>query len=245
MADSNKDETILKEALERFEESQDASSHNREEAEEDITFSRLGDQWPEDIKKQRQDEGRPCLTINKLPAFIRQIVNDARQNKPGIIVSPVDNGADIDTADVISGIIRSIERNSSADVAYDTAIDHAVSGGFGFFRIGIDFAHADTFDMEARIERIANPFSVHWDTSTTKFDASDWMYAFVSDWLTEDEFEARYPEAEKVSFEGSGTDGNSHWKTMTRFGALDTGSRKKRRASCCSCPMEGLLGKVC
>ncbi len=212
MADHNKDKEVLKEALERFEESQDASSHNREQAEEDIRFARLGDQWPDDVKKQRIAEGRPCLTINKLPAFIRRVVNDARQNKPGIIVSPVDNGADVDTAEVISGIIRSIERNSGADVAYDTAIDNAVSGGFGFFRIGIDFVHGDTFDMEARIERIVNPFSVHWDTSTTKADASDWTYAFVSDWLTEDQFEARYPEADKVSFEGSGNDAQGYWR---------------------------------
>jgi hypothetical protein len=91
-------------------------------------------------------------------------------------------------------------------VAYDTAIDHAVTGGFGFFRVSIDYAHVDSFDMEARIERVPNPLMVHWDTTSTRFDASDWDFAFISEYLTEDQFEARYPDAEPVSFEGADTD---------------------------------------
>ena len=132
--DSNKEADIIKGATERFEESQDGSDFNRNRYEEDISFGRLGDQWPRDVKRQRELESRPCLTINKIPPFVRQVVNDARQNKPGIIVSPVDNGADKATAEVINGLVRAVQRNSNADIAFDTALDHAVSGGFGFFR---------------------------------------------------------------------------------------------------------------
>ena len=199
------------EALEMFRESQDATDFSRRAAYEDMTFARLADQWPESIRRQREQEGRPCLTINKLPAFIRQVVNDSRQNKPAISVHPVDNGADVETSEVISGIIKSIERRSNADIAYDTAIDHAASGGFGFFQVCIEYAHDDSFDLEARIERIANPLMVHWDPSSTAFDASDWDYAFVSDFLSEDEFEKRYPKAEKVSFEGDPRDAVNYW----------------------------------
>jgi hypothetical protein len=200
--DSTKDEKIIEEALEYFEESQAGSDYNRNRYEADISFGRMGNQWPEDIKKQRQSESRPCLTINKIPAFVRQVVNDARQNKPGIIVSPVDNGADKATAEVINGLVRAIQRNSNADVAFDTALDHAVSGGFGFFRIGIHYASPESFDLEARIHRVPNPLLVHWDVNSTEFDASDWNYAFVSDYLSEAEFEQRWPDAEAVSFDG-------------------------------------------
>lgn len=81
-------EGILHEALERFKEADESLSDNRQEAEDDITFARLGEQWDRKVKEQRDLEGRPCLTINKLPAFVRQVVNDARQNKPGVIISP-------------------------------------------------------------------------------------------------------------------------------------------------------------
>jgi hypothetical protein len=216
MAESKTSDTVIKDALDRFEESQSGSDYNREAAYEDIKFARLAVQWPEDIRKQRQAEARPVLTINKLPAFIRQVVNEARQNKPGIKVSPADGGADVATAEVIGGLIRSIERNSQADIAYDTAIDNAVSGGFGFFRVEIDYAHPLSFDLEARIKRIPNAQMVHWDVSSTEFDASDWNYGFVSDLLTEDQFKKRYPKAAPVSFEGDYRDFAADWLEMDR-----------------------------
>lgn len=203
---------VITDALERFRDSEAGSSEVRERALEDIEFARLSIQWPDDVRNQRRQEGRPCLTINRLPSFIRQVVNDARQNKPGLTVVPVDNGADFDTAQVIGGLIRSIERGSNAGVAYDTAVDHSVTGGFGFFRIATDYCHAETFDMEARIERVPNPFAVHWDTASTAFDASDWEFAFVSDMLSEREFKQKYPKAKPVSFQsGRGDDSVAEW----------------------------------
>ena len=133
MSDNETGETIIHEALEQFEESHSASDQNRREAHDDIVFSRLAKQWPDEIVKQRQAEGRPCLTINRLLPLIRQVVNDARQNTPSVQVSPVDSGADVDTANVIGGLIRRIQNGRrKADIAYDTAIEHAVSGGFGY-----------------------------------------------------------------------------------------------------------------
>lgn len=192
---------ILKEALDRFADAQAGTEYNRENYEHDTKFARLADQWPDKVRKQRQDEDRPCLTINRLPGFIRQVVNDARQNKPGITISPVDNGADEDTAEVISGLIRSIERHSNADDAYDTAIDHAATGGFGFFRVVIEYAHDESFDLEARIERIPNAMMVHWDPTSMATDASDWRYAFISDFIPAEEFKRQYPNAAAVDFE--------------------------------------------
>lgn len=198
---------ILKGALDRFAYSEDGSQHNRATALEDIAFGRLSEQWPAKVKAVRELEGRPCLTINRMPTFIRQVVNDARQNKPSISVHPVDGGADTQTAEIIGGLMRSIERGSNASLAYDTAIDNSASCGFGFFRITTDYAHAESFDQVAKIERVANPFSVHWDTSSMGFDASDWEFAFVSDMLTKREYLRRYPKGSLQSFEqGLGED---------------------------------------
>lgn len=203
---------IVRDALERFEESQDGSSFNRDWHEEDTRFARMGDQWPDRVKRDREAEGRPCLTVNRMNSSIRQVVNDARQNKPSIKVSPVDSGGDPDTAEVINGIVRSVERRSNADVAYDTAIDHAVTGGFGFWRLSIDYVSEETFDQEIRVNRIINPLMVHWDTNSTEFDASDWAYGFVSDWLTQEEFERKYPNADsKAAFPGDPRDSSSYW----------------------------------
>jgi hypothetical protein len=183
---------LLSAGKKQFERCSSYEDENRLVALEDIKFSRLSQQWPDEIVKQRQKTRRPCLTINKLPAFIRQVVNDARQNKPSIKVHPVDSGADVKTADVINGLIRNIEYTSNADVAYDTAIEASVAGGFGYWRIGMDYAYDDSFDMDLRIERVANQFSVYGDPNSTQADSSDWDDAFIIDRMPKEEFKRKY-----------------------------------------------------
>lgn len=189
--DSETDD-ILHEARKAFDQCVDAAQDNRRTALEDIRFVRLNDHWPEDIRRQREIEGRPCLTIPKLPAYVRQVVNDSRQNKPAIKVHPVDSGADLKTAEIISGLIRNIEYTSNADIAYDTGVECAVSGGFGYWRVGMDYAYDDSFEMDLSIDRIANPFSVYEDPNSRAADSSDWDVAFITDRLTEAEYEREY-----------------------------------------------------
>jgi len=192
MAETGKTDDLLTKGREAFKKAEEAEGENRLIALEDIKFSRLGEQWPENIRQQREREFRPCLTINKMPAFIRQVVNDARQNKPSIKVHPVDSNADPKTAEVINGLIRNIEYTSNADVAYDTAIEASVSGGFGYWRIGMDYAYDDVFDMDVTIERIANQFSVYGDPASQSADSSDWNNAFIVERMSRDEYKRRY-----------------------------------------------------
>jgi hypothetical protein len=194
MADKDK----LAQGRRTFTLAQDAETDNRAAYEDDVSFARHEEQWPEKILKQRTDEGRPTLTISKMNSFIRQVVNDARQNKPAIKVHPADSGADPETAEVINGLIRNIEYTSNADTAYDTGMECAVSGGFGYWRIGLDYAYEDSFDMDLSIERIANPLSVYGDPYSTAADSSDWMDAFVVDVMSKDQFKAKHGETKTV-----------------------------------------------
>jgi hypothetical protein len=192
MAETSDKDDLLSQGKRAFQRCQDAESENRLTALSDIRFSQLGEQWPDAIRKQREMEGRPCLTINKLKAFIRQVVNDARQNKPSIKVHPVDDFADPKTAEIINGLIRNIEYTSNADVAYDTAVEASVSGGFGYWRITLDYAYDDSFDLDLKIERVANQFSVYGDPASTCADSSDWNVAFVVNRMTKDDFKRQY-----------------------------------------------------
>ena len=194
------DDDILAEAKDAFRLAADAEAENRREALDDLRFARLGEQWPEKVRRERDLEGRPCLTINRLPAFIRQVVNDARQNKPAIAVHPVGSGADPETAEVFNGLIRHIEQSSDAEVAYDTALDFAVTCGLGYFRINTRYGAGDTFDQDLAIERVANPFSVYGDPESTAADSGDWNTAFVVDSLSRDAFEARWKGADAADW---------------------------------------------
>ena len=193
------DDDLLKEGREKFSLAADAENDNRQTYEEDVRFGRNEEQWPAEIFAERQRQKRPCLTINKMTAFTRQVINDARQNKPSIKVHPVDSGADPDTAEVINGLIRNIEYSSNADVAYDTGIDCAVSGGWGYLRVGLDYAYHDSFDMDLSIDRVANPLSIYGDPNSTAADSSDWMDAFAVDRLSKDQFAAQYGKTKTIT----------------------------------------------
>ena len=192
---------IVEEAKEAFESVQEAEEENRENANADIRFARLGEQWDESDRNKRARDGRPTLTINRMPAFIRQVTNDARLNTPSVKVHPVDDSADPECAEILNGLIRNIQISSNADEAYDTALIDAVTGGFGYFMIDVDFAYNDTFEQDILVKRIANPFTVYGDPRSTGADSSDWNSAFITDMMSRKDFEEEFPEAEAVHWD--------------------------------------------
>lgn len=219
------DTDIVTQAREFLTRAESAETDNRKTWREDVRFARLGKQWPDAIEKKRTQEQRPCLTINKLGPVIRQVVNDARQNRPAIKVLPQDDRADPKTAEVMTGLIRNIEQTSDADVAYDTAIDAAVSGGFGYWRINLDYATEvstedlsnvgpEAFTQDICIKRIMNPLSVYPDPDSTQADSSDWNRCLVADKLSEAKFKQKYPKAKVSSFDAAEwTACPAGWKT--------------------------------
>ena len=194
------DKDILSDAKEAYRLGIDAERDNRDSYIQDYRFARLDEHWPQDVLTQRQKDGRPALTIPRLPSFIRQVVNDSRQNRPRMKAKPVDSLADPKTAQVIDGLLLNIENASNASVAYDTAVDCSVSGGFGYFRIDIDYSDPLSFDKELRISRIANPLQVVGDPYSQAADSSDWNSAFVTTLLSDDEFGRRYKDGAKANW---------------------------------------------
>jgi hypothetical protein len=191
---------LIADALDQFDEAQSHWADQREATRVDMRFCWLGDQWDQRIREQRQKDARPCLTLNRMPSFVRQVTNDQRQNKPSIKVRPVDDKADPAVAEIYNGLFRHIEANSSAQVSYDTACEHQVSGGMGFWRVDIDYARNDAFDLDLLIKRIPDPLSVLWDAHSTAHDSSDWNYCFLTDRISEDAFKKRFPSAKKSDF---------------------------------------------
>src|SRR3977135_599483 len=68
---------------------------------EDLAFL-AGEQWPEDLRKQRESDSRPVLMFNRMGQFQRQVTGDMRQMRPSIKVVPCDDGADEKIAEIKS-----------------------------------------------------------------------------------------------------------------------------------------------
>ena len=224
MADKDK----IEEAISEYEEFESHWSETRQEMLDDIRFARLGEQWDETIRSNRARDGRPVLTINKCPVFARQVLNDARQNKPTIKVHPVDDHADVDTAEVMNGIIRNIETISNASVAYDTGLENAVYSGMGFWRVSIDFASYDQFEKDILIERIPNPMSVMPDMNSQAADASDWNKCFITETISREQFKNDYPEASPVDWK-RGQTMDDDWRTEDDVRIAERWSRSPKR----------------
>jgi hypothetical protein len=201
------DEAIIAELQERMAVYESSSEGMRKEALDDLEFLK-GDQWPEVQRRQREMAGRPCLTINTLPTYLQQVTNDQRQNRASIKVSPTNENATKKTAEVIQGMIRHIEYDSSADIAYDTAVNSAAAIGFGYFRLTTEYERPDSFDQVIKIKRIRNSFAVGFDPNSVEPDGSDAQWVTVSGRIRRNEFRIRYPKAvatlEKFDYDRSG-----------------------------------------
>lgn len=183
----------------------EALTEIHEEARLDWKFRIGGEhQWDPKVFKRRKDAGRPCYSINRMPQFLRQVTGEQKKNRPGIEISPVGSGADVETAEIQQGLVRHIERTSDAEQAYDTAFDHMATGGFGFVRVLSDYVHDDSGDQEIYIQREPDPFGHFPDPRCKKLDYSDAKYWFVEESLSADDFEEEYPDSALVGLEGFG-----------------------------------------
>ena len=190
----------------------DADSYNRQEALDDLKFS-SGDQWPVEVQNSRNLEARPCLTINKLDGFIRQVCNQQRQARPRMKAHSMNSAANAKVADILTGIFKHIEVNSDADAAYDTAFEFAVRMGWGYWRVVTDYVRDDSFDQEIYIKPIANPFTVYFDPNSQMPDGSDAETCLITEVMSKKDFRAQYPNADDGgNFNNRGTgDADADW----------------------------------
>lgn len=225
---------IHEEAIDRFKASVDADRDDRELRLDDLKFaagnSDNGYQWPDNVRSDRASAvggARPCLTINRLSQHIRQVTNEMRRNRPSIKVRPVNDKGDPKVAEVIAGLVRHTENNrnetySGANVAITTAAECQVTSGVGYFAIRTDYCDEDGFDQDIFWQRIRNPFSIYDDPDIQTPDGRDRRFLFETTFISEDEFEERYPDAKPIDWEAPADERAASW--------FDRGSKKVRIA---------------
>ncbi len=227
-------EDFLKRALLRWQLANEATSENRAIALEDVKFS-IGEQWPSDIRQARVIDGRPCLTMNRIPQNLKLILNEQRQQRPSIQVNPVGDGADVETAEILQGIIRHIEINSEAEIAYDHGFDCMLRGGEGHWRVRSDYAYPGSDEQEIFIDWVQNQFSVYDDPSAAKPDKADIKWAFIIDDMPIEEYKAQFPDSEVANlteYDGTGNSppgwmSDKYIRVAEYYYVLDTWEKKE------------------
>lgn len=199
---SDEDKEILKEATERFEQIQSDDKDNRDSYRADTLFVYSpGNQWPDDVRTTRTQWKELCLEFNQLKQFVAQVVNDQRQNRPGVRFHPASGQASKEVADIMQGLTRSIENESSAEAVYDNAFQSAVVGGRGAWRICSEYSDDEGFNQKLCIKPINDMLTVYADLNYQQPDGSDRNFVFVTESFTEEEFKRKWPDAEPISWD--------------------------------------------
>lgn len=209
---TNDPKKLLVRIRDRWEDMKEADRDNRQKALDDLRFLHVpGEQWDPLIKKERGLD-RPMYEFNKLRVTVKRIVNDIRQNRPMGKVRATEDG-DVETAEVLEGLIRNIWANADGDTVIDAAAEYQVGAGMGAWRVTLDYADNEAFDQVIGVDPIKNPFCLYADPACNdllKRDANDWI---LTDKISKEQFKQRYPKAKPLSFESSEFDGQDDWET--------------------------------
>jgi hypothetical protein len=212
-----RDEDLIATSLKRFKITAEAESDARRQGLEDLNFSIGTGQWDEAVKANREIEGKPCLTINRAPAFLRQFTGEERQHRPAMLVSPVGSGADLEVAKIHQGVLRHIEVASVADVTYDNSYDMMMRIGWKAWRVRPDYIHERSFEQEPRIEDIENPFAVYLSPVRNHLGQDPLWGHVVTDYAKED-YVAEFGETELAKLHFPTTVGNAEPGWVTKNG---------------------------
>lgn len=151
--------------------------------------------WSDDAKKWRAGEDlgggiimpdRPMIAIPKIEQAVRLVLNQERAAHLGVTVHPESEDAEDDTAEMITGLYRQIDRESRANLARSWGFNRAVKAGRGAWRVVTEPApdYRRTKDQNIRIKRILYQDCVYFDPFGIEPDWSDGEFAFVLEWVS-------------------------------------------------------------
>ena len=185
------EEAFLTEMRDLFADDELSDLLNARAGTEDLQFL-AGEQWDQAVKAKREGELKPVLTINRLPAFVAQVVGRRKLNETQVKIVP-DASGKREVAKVREGLVRSIQKQSRATFAYDNAMIGAVACGIGNFQLALEYENDDVWDQCIRVKPILDHFSVVWDRMMTDPTGADASRCFVLDTMTWGDFNERFP----------------------------------------------------
>lgn len=210
MAEKEDNAAICKQALERYQRWAERERENTDAAYEDLKF-RAGEQWDKNVLEERTNEGRPVLTINRIPQFIRQVTGDMRQMRPSIKTVPVDSRGDKDTAETIAGMIRYIENRSDAAAIYMGGAESQVTCGIGHWMVTKEYADGLTFNQELRIVGIDDQVAVACDPDAKLPMREDAKWWIIPVDMSREAFKEAYPDVNVEDFDDANAPNATGW----------------------------------
>lgn len=211
---------ILKTAKKRFQFCETQWSEMKQRSTELLQFIEGSGQWTYTARQNFENAGFAALTSNRIPTFLRQITNEIRKNPPEIKIDPRSDDEQ-QKAEMLNDLLRNIQEESQAEIAYCTAAESAASVGIGYIRVMSQYKDEKSFDQEITIEPIQDVNTVMMDPNHKSLDGSDSEYVFITTTISKDEYYQRYGD----SALGRLIDGSMDEKEMKEIGWTAAGTK--------------------
>lgn len=173
---------IHREAIAEFSDIWEVMQPIRHQCFEDRRFcDETGAQW--DGALGDQYENKPKFEINKIHLAVQRLVNEYRNNPVDANFVSKDGTDASDLADSCDMLMRADEQDSGAEDVKTNAVQEAIKGGFGAWRLRADYEDEDDPDEERqriKFEQINDAdLTVFFDLDAKRQDKADARRCFV------------------------------------------------------------------
>lgn len=192
-------DAFVRQCMQWWQASEEATRLQRTRSMEEVLFN-SGQHWDEDMQKEREEEGKVVIQINRTPQYLNQVANEFRMARPSIIIKPEGNGADEIVAQIKQGLIRNCQQRSGAEGIRDDKFYAVLEKGWAVWRVNSEYASNRAMSKRVlRTGTIDNDFSAYWDPAATQYDKRDAKFWIIVDDMTETDYRRDFPKSQLAS----------------------------------------------
>lgn len=184
--------------MKRWTASKEGSNLQRTRSYEEVEFN-SGKHWDSATRADRDFYDRVTIEVNRTPQYLNQVANEQRMTRPRILVKPIGDQGDPETAQIKQGLIRAIERRSDAEAIRDDAFNGILEKGWTYWRVNLEWENERSRRQTMRTARIANDFAVYDDPSAQEDDASDADFKFIVEDIPRERYSVEHPKSKLAS----------------------------------------------
>ena len=164
-------------------------------AKEDYDFA-LGDQWTAEDRIALAEQGRPCLTFNRIKPIINLISGYQRENSARIKVSP-EGGEDRIFSEVFDRVLNAMDKWSKLSYKLGYQFDDGLYCGKGMLEGVIDYSKDPIL---GELKWVLNgPYAVLIDPECKEYDLNEGAeYLFKVCKFTKSRLEQMFPDKKKL-----------------------------------------------
>jgi hypothetical protein len=180
---------VVRKVMKSVREAIEATKSWNKVAREDQRFS-AGDQWTNEEREALEEQGRPCLTFNKIEPLLALVAGWERENSFRIRVFP-EGGEDRIFSEIGDRILKAVDKWSKLNYKLDYVFDDGINCGKGWLEMAItydyDIIHGDL------IFRNRTPFQILVDPDSVEYDHEDAEHMIKMVKVTKSKLKTMYP----------------------------------------------------